>query len=127
MANPRWSLLGILVLQVIALIIYPPTFFTTAPQAAVLPPALLLLMVLALVGMNTGILTPLLGRTSLTFVQGINVVVRLMMLLPNSITAGGNVHWLFLILQLLGIGLSWFTITQMEKRPLATLLLVKRD
>lgn len=126
MSNPRWSLIGILVLQVIALILYPPTFFTTAPQAAVLPPALLLLLVLALVGMNTGVLTPLLGRTSLTFVQGINVVVRLMMLLPNF-TASGSLHWLFLVMQLLAIGLSWFTITQIEKRPLSTLLLAKRN
>lgn len=126
MSNPRWSLIGLLVLQAIALILYPPAYFQSAPQAAVLPPAMFILLLLSLVGMNSGVLNPLLGRTSLTFVQGINIVVRLMMFFPHITTNSGGLDWLFILAQLIGMGLSWFTIIQMEKRPLGSLVLINR-
>jgi len=123
MLNQRLSLIGLLVLQIIAVLIYPPAFFQRAPQAAVLPPALLILFSLAIVGMNSSVLTPDAGRNSLAFIQGINIVVRMMMLLPNLLSADGSWNWLLLIAQVIGIGLSWFTITQMEKLRLRALLL----
>ncbi|MFN3763371.1 MAG: hypothetical protein ACK4WK_09260, partial [Anaerolineae bacterium] len=64
----RLSMIGLLILQVIAVILYPPDFFQEAPQAAVLPPTLLILLLLALAGMNSGVLTPVAGRVSLVFV-----------------------------------------------------------
>ena len=123
MLNQRLSLIGLLVLQIIAVLIYPPAFFQRAPQAAVLSPALLILFSLAIVGMNGSVLTPDAGRNSLAFIQGINIVVRMMMLLPNLLSADGSWNWLLLIAQVIGIGLSWFTITQMEKLRLRALLL----
>lgn len=123
MSNQRTQLIILLVLQVVAVVIYPPTFFRAAPQAAVLPPALLFLFAVALIAMNTGGLSPIAGRSSLAFVQGVNIVVRLMMLLPNLKNAAGNWDWLLLILQLIAMGLSWYTMTQMEKRLPNSLLL----
>ncbi|MBN2005439.1 MAG: hypothetical protein JXA21_18925 [Anaerolineae bacterium] len=116
MSSQRAQLIVLLVLQVVAVIIYPLTFFQTAPQAAVLPPALLILFAIALVAMNSGWLSSEAGRGSLIFVQGINIVVRLMMLLPNLKNAAGNWDWLLLIFQVIAMVLSWYTITQMEKQ-----------
>ena len=118
----RLSMIGLLVLQVIAVVLYPPAFFREAPQASVLPPALLIFMILALAGMNSGILTPIAGRVSLVFVQGLNVVMRLMTIPPHlRASEGGN--WPFLILSAISIILSWLTIVWMERRHPNTLLL----
>jgi hypothetical protein len=116
------SLIILLAIQAIALILYPPAFLARAPQARVLPPALLLLFILALVAMNTGAISPTGGRNSLSFVQGINIVVRLMTLLPNLKGEAGGWNVLLLIAQVLGIGLSWYALTQMERRPPRDLL-----
>jgi hypothetical protein len=110
MMNRRPSLIVLLALQVVALIVYPPSFFDTAAQAAVLPPIFLLLMLLALIGMNTGTLTPILGRVSLVFIQGINLVIRLMMLFPNLLNLDGSWDIAFLIAEFVGLGLSWYVI-----------------
>jgi len=123
MTKDRQSFLVLLVLQVLAVSLYPPSFFQAAPQALVLPPALILLLLIGLGMMNFGILSLLVGRSFLVFVQGVNIVVRLMMLMPNLKHANGSWDPLLLILGFLGMGLSWYTITQMEKRPPATLLL----
>ncbi|HOT91771.1 MAG TPA: hypothetical protein PLJ78_03370 [Anaerolineae bacterium] len=123
MSNPRTQLIVLLVLQAIAVIIYPPAFFQSAPQAAVLPPALFILFVAALVAINSGWLSPIAGRSSLIFVQGVNIVVRLMMLLPNLKDASGAWNWLLFVIQIVGIALSWYTITQIEKLPPNRLLL----
>lgn len=122
----RLSMIGLLILQVIAVILYPPSFFRQAPQAAVLPPALLILFLLALAGMNSGVLTPIAGRVSLVFVQGLNVVMRLMTIPPNlRASEGGN--WPFLILSVISIILSWLTIVWMERRHPRTLLLRRTE
>lgn len=115
MSNQRTRLIVLLVLQVVAVVLYPPAFFRQAPQAAVLPPALFILFVVALVAMNGGWMTAIAGRSSLIFVQGINIVVRLMMLLSNLKNAAGNWDWFLLVFQIVAMALSWYTMTQMEK------------
>jgi hypothetical protein len=114
MSKVKLPLTAILVLQVLAFIIYPPAYFQRAPQAAVLPPALFLLFVAALVGLNSGALSRENTRNSLVFIQGINIVVRMMTLFPNLKTPDGAWAWGLLITQLLGIGLSWYTMVAME-------------
>ncbi len=122
----RLSMIGLLILQVIAVILYPPDFFREAPQAAVLPPTLLILLLLALAGMNSGVLTLIAGRVSLVFVQGLNVIMRLMIIPPHlRASEGGN--WPFLILSVIGIILSWLTIIWMERRHPRTLLLRRTE
>ncbi len=122
MNKDRLSMIGLLVLQVIAVILYPLNFFREAPQAAVLPPALLIFILLAIAGMNSGVLTPIAGRVSLVFVQGLNVVMRLMMIPPHLRTSTGW-NWPFLVLSLVSIALSWATIVWMGRRHPRTLLL----
>ncbi len=127
MSRERMTMLGLFLLQIVAIVLYPPTFFQDSPQSAVLPPALVLLLALTLVGMNTGVIAPMTGRVSLVFVQGINIVVRTMMLLPNMKNTSGAWNWLFIILMLIGAAFSWLGITQMEKRPPRFLLLHQKS
>ena len=123
MSRVKLPLAALLVLQVIAVIVYPPAFFQRAPQAVVLPPALLLLFVLAIVGLNTRSLSAEGARTLLIFVQGLNILMRLITLLPNLKTSAGNWAWGLLIAQLIGMGLSWFTMLALERHTLEGLRL----
>lgn len=121
MSNQKLPIVVLLVLQVVAVLIYPPAYFQQAPQAAVMPPTLLILLVLALLGMNTGTLSITGGRSLLIFVQGINIVVRLMTLFPNLRTPTGGWAWMLLATQVLGLAISWYTMLQMEHRSLQSL------
>ena len=111
----------LVILQVVALLIYAPAFIAASPQALVMPVSLLFLLVLAFVGINTGTLTLESGRNLLVFLQGVNILVRMMSLFPNLRTAGDDWAWGLLITQLVGIGLAWYTITAIEKLPLQRL------
>jgi hypothetical protein len=125
MSRVKLPLAVLMVLQVLAVILYPPDFFRRAPQAIVLPPALLLFFVLGIVGLNTRSLSAAATKTLLIFVQGLNILMRLIMLLPNLRTPAGNWAWGLLIAQLIGIGLSWFTMTALERHTLEGLRLSK--
>ena len=122
MTRQRLTLIGLLVLQFIAIILYPPAFFQRAPQSIVLPPAFLLLFILAILGMNTGALDPMAGRTLMVFVQGVNIVVRMIMIFANLFVSGGW-DWALIVTTVLSMALSWLTITRMEKYPPRFLLL----
>jgi len=120
MRSTRSRLIWFIVLQVVALIIYPPAFFSRAPQAAVLQPVLLVLLALTLLGMNTGTLALASGRTALNLIQGINIVVRLIMFFPN-LKGSGAWDVALMLAHLVGMGLSWFCMMKLEQLPLAEL------
>ena len=121
----KLRLAALLIIQVVAFIIYPPAYFQRAPQAAVLPPSLLVLFVAALIGLNSGALSPENSRNSLVFIQGINVVVRMMTLFPNLRTPEGNWAWALLITQIIGIALSWYAMVVLEDTSMQGLLTKK--
>jgi hypothetical protein len=121
MSKGKSSITILLALQIVAILLYPPAYFQRSPQAIVMPPALFILAVLALIGANTGALSLENGRSSLVFIQGINIVVRLMTLFPNLRTTTGTWAWGLLICNLIGIGLSWYTMIQMDKIRLQAL------
>ncbi|HEY88435.1 MAG TPA: hypothetical protein G4N98_01700 [Thermoflexia bacterium] len=126
MSHQRRNLLIFIAMQVLAVIIYPPSFFASSPQAAISPSALLLFIAVVLLAMNTKTFSLENGRDSLAFIQGINITVRLMMLFPNLYDAAGNLHLLLFVTQLLGIGLSWYAISILEKWRSAQLLFKKQ-
>ena len=121
MSKTKLPFAVLMALQIIAVILYPPNFFQRAPQAIVLPPALILLFGLAVVGFNTKTLSTEGTRTALIFVQGLNVMMRLLTLLPNLTTTSGAWAWDLLIAQLVGIGLSWYSMTVLEHHRLEEL------
>ncbi len=111
--------LGVLMaLQVLALLIYPLSYIQREPQAAVMPPALVLFFILAIVGLNTHTLSMDGARSLLIFIQGVNLVTRLMSLLPNLMARDGSWVWGLLIAQVVGMALSWYTMIAMERRSL---------
>lgn len=117
MKSRYYWLVGVLLLQVISLFLYPPRLLREI-SIAILPVGLFALFLLALLGMNTGVLNPLVGRTLLVFVQGLNIVMRLMMLMPGARSSGKS-GWdvLFIVLSVVSIALSWASIVIMERRP----------
>ncbi len=117
---------ALLVIQAIALILYPPSYFGYAPQAAVFPPTLLLMLIATLVLVNTSRLQTEAGRTFLVFIQGVNIVIRAMTVMPNLINPDGNFAALLLIFQVLSIAASWYTMMVIERYPLSALMLKKQ-
>ncbi len=118
MAQRYYWLIGVMLLQVIAVFLYPPQLLLKNIPIAVLPLTLFVLFVLAILGINTGVLTPLAGRNLLVFVQGLNVVIRLMMLIPGARPKGGpgwNIP--FIVLSMAAVALSWASIILLERRP----------
>jgi len=117
-ARRYFWLAGVLLLQVVAIFLYTPQMLLKNIQIAVLPGILFILFIAAILGLNTGVLTPLAGRNLLVFVQGLNVVMRLLMLMPNA-RPKGNPGWnlTFILLTLAAVGLSWASIVIMERRP----------
>jgi hypothetical protein len=126
MTKQKPSLVVLLILQAVAVMLYPPTFFQEAPQAIVLPPSLLILFGLSLAALYSGALDPEGERNFLIFIQGVNFVVRLMMLFPNLLDAEGNWNFFLIFMQLSGIGLSWYTMTALEKIRRSTLKRLQR-
>ncbi len=122
MSEQRRNLLMLIVMQIIAVAIYPPAFFASSPQAVISPSALLIFIAVALIAMNTKTIIPENGRNSLAFIQGINITIRLMMLFPNLHDAQGQLQLLLFATQLLGIGLSWYAIDMLGKWHLTQLL-----
>jgi hypothetical protein len=122
---PEIPTIALFILQVIALLLYSPAYFQRSPQAIVMPPALLILFVLALVGINSEAMSLSAGRSLLVFVQGINIVVRMITLFPNLKAPDGNWAWALLLLQGIGIAISWYTMLKLESFPMQTLKLKK--
>ncbi len=118
MARRYFWLAGVLLLQVVAIFLYTPQMLFKNIQIAVLPISLFVLFLLAILGLNAGVLTPLAGRNLLVFVQGLNVIMRLLMLMPNA-RPKGNPGWnvTFIVLTLAAVALSWASIVIMERRP----------
>ncbi|MCS7285528.1 MAG: hypothetical protein RMK30_00720 [Anaerolineae bacterium] len=117
MKGRYYWLIGVLLLQVISLFLYPPKMLREI-SIIVLPLSLFVLFLLALLGLNTGVLNPLAGRNLLVFVQGLNIVMRLLMFMPgarSSGSSGWNVP--FIVLSIIAIALSWASIIIMERRP----------
>ncbi|MGC9521317.1 MAG: hypothetical protein ACP5HG_05475 [Anaerolineae bacterium] len=108
----------LMIAQVVAILIYPPAYFQRNPQAAIMPPGLLILFVLGIVGINTGTLSLEGTRSLLIFIQGVNIVVRLMSFFPNLKTPSGEWAWALLIAHVVGLALSWFTLVRLGRLAL---------
>lgn len=48
------------------------------------------------------------------FIQGLNVIVRLMMLFPHATSATGAYDWLYIVSALASILLSWLLLNRLE-------------
>lgn len=48
------------------------------------------------------------------FLQGLNVIVRLMMLFPHATNRSGEYDWIYIATSLVSIILSWFLLTRLD-------------
>lgn len=108
----------ILVLQLIPLILFPPTVFIPTSQVWWLPTLLVILTLIAdfeiIVRRSTSVNPWLL----IGFAQGFNVITRLMMVWPNAtITTeqGTATNWIYIILTIVSIVASWLLLVYTEK------------
>jgi hypothetical protein len=56
-----------------------------------------------------------LALTLSIFLQGLNVIIRLMMFFPNSVTSDGVVHLPFIITSLISMGLSFYLMLRLDQ------------
>jgi uncharacterized membrane protein len=56
--------------------------------------------------------------TLIIFIQGLNVIIRLMMLLSNAVNASGNYDWGFIVTSVLAIVVSWLFLYRLDNQDL---------
>ncbi len=109
---------AILILQLIPLVLFPPSVFSATSQIWWLP---VLLVVLALVADFQIIVrrTSAVGPWLLIgFAQGFNIISRLMMVWPNATipgSGGASVNWIYLILTFISMAASTWLLVYTEK------------
>jgi hypothetical protein len=116
--NPEQKkILPIIVLQILPLILFPPSLLASGWLAMVLLAVIFVLLGIALIrGKNWALSMSL-------FMQGINIVVRMMMVFPNSqIAATGAVSWEFVITSILAIGLSLFFLLRLDQPDIRSVI-----
>jgi hypothetical protein len=109
--NPqRKKILPIIVLQIIPLLLLPFNLFVSGWWA-------ILFMIVIFVLLGIAFLRGKLWALTLSiFLQGINVVIRLMMFFPNAQnTATGFLNWPFIITSILSIVLSIWFLLRLDK------------
>lgn len=116
----------VLILQIIPLLLFPPASFALTSQEWWLPA---LLAILALIADAQIILqrSPSLNPWYLlSFIQGFNIISRLMMVWSHATVSVANVsvaNWLYIVLTILSIALSAFVLWYTELAEVRTSLL----
>ncbi len=103
----------LLILQPLPLLLFPPALFTVDA----LP--LIAIVVMVMWGLSWLVWR---GRTwALTlsiFIQGLNVIIRLMMLLSNAVNVTGNYDIAFIVTSVLAIVVSWLFLYRLDNQDL---------
>jgi len=100
-------------LQVVPLLMLPAESWSIKTQEWWLPVLLTVLVVVALVQLLARHTRSPAPWTILAFAQGFSIISRLMMLLPHTMVGNNNAwsfDWLYVVLAVASIGLSWFWI-----------------
>jgi hypothetical protein len=98
------------VLPILAMFIYPPT--TLINEFAILIVAIALFVLLGVFLLQGRIL----ALTFSIFLQGINVIVRLMMFFSNSFSNSGEVNAIYMATCLIGIFLSIWLLLRLDRQ-----------
>jgi hypothetical protein len=116
--NPRQKkILPIIVLQILPLIMFPPSLLASGWLGILILAIVFVLLGIALIRGKLWALSMSL------FLQGINIVVRMMMFLPNSqMVATGAVNWEFVITSTLAIGLSLFFLLRLDQPDIRSVI-----
>jgi len=103
------KILLFIVLPTITPLLYPPQ--TLAAGLPVIAVGILIFVILGILLMR--------GRsmalTLTIFIQGVNVIVRLMMFLPHAQTASGQLDWIYILTNILSIALSTYILLRLDR------------
>ncbi len=111
-------IIAILLLQIIPILLFPTYVFTPTSQVWWLPAILVICVLVAdfqLIVRRSHSVNPWL---LIGFAQGFNIISRLMMVWPNATVtteAGTGVNWIYLILTVVSIAVSWWLLIYTEK------------
>lgn len=112
------AIIIILLLQIIPLLMFPPDVFVPTSQVWWLPAILVICVLVAnfqIIVRRSHSVNPWL---LIGFAQGFNVISRLMMVWPNATVtteAGVAVDWVYVILTIISIAVSWWLLIYTEK------------
>ena len=101
------------ILPLLGPLLYPPeTLLGALPVVGVGAAVFILIGVMLWRGRS-------LALTFSIFLQGFNVIIRLMMFFSNSVertaSGGANVHWVYFVLSLLSIGFSLWLLLRLDR------------
>ncbi len=114
--NILQRLLFFIVLPTLAILLYPPKLLSSG--LVVIPVAVAFFVFIGVMvwrGHN-------LALTFLIFLQGMNVIVRLMMVGANTISKAGEFDAMFLIMGLLGLALSLYLLLRLDRSDIRVLM-----
>jgi hypothetical protein len=102
----------LLLLQPLPLLLYPPALL-----AGALP--LIAIAVAVMWGLSWMVWRKRTWALTLSiFIQGLNVIIRVMMLLSNAVSASGDVNLGFIVTSVLAIVLSWLFLLRLDNQDL---------
>ena len=102
----------LLLLQPLPLLLFPPALLVDA-----LP--LIVIVVVVMWGLSWMIWRKRTWALTLSiFIQGLNVIIRLMMLLSNAVNANGNYDIPFIVTSLLAIVVSWLFLYRLDNQDM---------
>ena len=102
----------LLLLQPLPLLLFPPALL-----AGALP--LIAVVVVVMWGLSWMMWRKQARALTMSiFIQGLNVIIRLMMLLSNAVDASGNVNLGFIVTSVLAIVLSWLFLYRLDNQDL---------
>ncbi len=114
----RLAISVILILQLIPLLLFPPSLLGGNSQMWWLPALLVIMVVVADVQLFVRPSTSPAPWYLLSFAQGVNIISRLMMLWANSSTAQGEttlLNWGYILLNVVAIAMSMWLLVYLEK------------
>ncbi len=119
----------VLLLELIPLLLMPPNLFAASSQAWWLPLILSVFAVISLVQLVVRRSTLVWPWSLLSLTQGLNIISRVMMLMPNATFYTDGVlftNFLYIVLAVISILLSFFFIIYNEKPEVRIGLLAKQ-
>ena len=119
--SPIKRILLYFLLPLIAVLSYPPALFqiSNLSKNGLLFGLVILLFVFLTVFLWTGRSVFL---TLSIFIQGMNVVIRLMMFFPNAFNKTGGVNYAFAITCLLGLVISFYLMLRLDRTDVRTMM-----
>lgn len=110
--NNITRLLFFFVLPLIAVLSYPPDIFLSNTNG------LYILLFVAAVFTLLGVMLYRGNSRALTlsiFIQGMNVIVRMMMFFPHSFPTPGQFDWTYMIFSIIGLALSSYLMLRLDR------------